>query len=380
MWIWLQSTRVMVAELPCDDDGGSFSATAWVNAALRDGVEESLDMHLSVLLTKLQIAAADADAEIQQVALELAAVAPKLAREIGALREQASALRSELNSLTIEAQAISERSEGSVAVLRETLSAQRRLASVCETLASAERVSQQLLSAEAAFERGELADSATHVSELSESLGALGSRGGELFPTAGSRLDRLRASLLEVLQPALLRAVAEQDAEAMRGHVRVYRALGCEEKVRTCCVECRQGPIFEQWNAAKRGADPAAGGEVSGGMTTFWGFLVSYTRGEQAWIASVFPGEEAMLPALLVDALGSLKPQMEALLLAALAAKPNVQPGISGEAAAGSAFPIFYVSEQAVACSAAVGGLLGGVHSVSVQEAILEPFDEVRTV
>jgi hypothetical protein len=46
--------------------------------------------------------------------------------------------------------------------------------------------------------------------------------------------------LLEQMQPALLQAVADQDAEAMVSNVRVYRALGCEESTRSCYIDCRQ--------------------------------------------------------------------------------------------------------------------------------------------
>eukprot|EP00966_Prymnesium_polylepis_P143746 3318576-Prymnesium_polylepis.1 len=204
-----RSTDVALPQAP--PAGSSFSAKQWVNAALRAGDDETtpLDMRLSVLITRLQIAASDVDSEIQQATVELTAVAPKLAREIVVLREQASTVRTELGSLMHEAAELSERSEDAVAVLRETLKTQQRLAGVSETLAQAESVSQQLRGAELAFERGEAADSAGHISELSRSLGALGERGAELFPTAAGRCEAAIAlehgdgrSRTQELQPA----------------------------------------------------------------------------------------------------------------------------------------------------------------------------------
>ena len=92
--------------MPPPDGDGAFSPKAWVNAALRDGGDEgSADMHLSVLITKLQIAASEVDADIQQVTAGLSTVTPKLAREIGALREQASAVRADLEGVMHEAAA-----------------------------------------------------------------------------------------------------------------------------------------------------------------------------------------------------------------------------------------------------------------------------------
>ena len=125
----------MVIALPSPDGDGAFSPKAWVNAALRYGGDEgSADMHLSVLITKLQIAASEVDADIQQVTAGLSTVTPKLAREIGALREQASAVRADLEGLMHEAAAASERSEAAVIVMRDTLAAQRRLAAVSDTV------------------------------------------------------------------------------------------------------------------------------------------------------------------------------------------------------------------------------------------------------
>ena len=123
-----------------------------------------------------------------------------------------------------------------------------------------------------------------------------------------------------------------------------------------------QGPIFERWNTAKRSGEPAAG------MTDFWGFLMGYVRSEQAWLAKVFPRDETLLPKLLCEALDSLRPQVETLLLALAEAPPApLGADAAADTPAGGDFPIFYVGERAVSCAATVGSLLVGVDAGLVQ-------------
>ncbi|KAL3931276.1 MAG: hypothetical protein SGPRY_001189 [Prymnesium sp.] len=260
-----------------DSSPAPFNAKAWVNASLRsDNSQTPLDMRISMLITRLQMATSDADAEIQRAMEELIQLAPKLAREVSALREQASTVRSEISSLAGEAEELSTRSEASVSLMRETLHTQQRVSAVRATLEQAEGVSQQLRGAELAFERGELSEAASYLSKLSSSLHALGEEGKELFPTAQPRVDDLRHALLEQLQPALVRAVSERDVGAMGSLVRVSSSLQMDDKPRAVYTACQQGPIFEKWSTARREDDAA------GGLRAFCDFLVDHTRAEQA--------------------------------------------------------------------------------------------------
>lgn len=282
-----------------------------------------------------------------------------------------------------EAAALSDRSNEAVSVMRDTLRTQQRLAAVTETLAQAESVSQQLRDAERSFERGEAANSASHVSELSRALDALGPRGADLFPTAQLRLDKLRISLLDQMQPVLLRAVAERDTEAMSAHVRVYSALGKPDKPRACYVECQQGPIFEHWNAASRKGEPVEA------LVMFWDFLLEYCRREQPWISSVFPGEDALLPALIAEALESLRPQVEEALVSVLhplpaggaydngPAAPDSDNGAAAALSAGLA-SLEALGERALGCAAMLGQQLRGGGSAAALHQLLVPLDAAR--
>ena len=90
---------------------GAFSAKAWINGALRAAAEgDATDaapgggaaMRLSVLLTKLQLAAADVNDEVDRRCVELSSMGPTIARELGLVREQAGSVRAELHTLLNE--------------------------------------------------------------------------------------------------------------------------------------------------------------------------------------------------------------------------------------------------------------------------------------
>ena len=121
---------------------GDFSAIRWLNDALRapaDGAEP-LELRLSVLLTRLQLSAADVDADTHRRCTELATLTTPVARELDLVSKQATAVRAELATLLDEVRALEECSEASVGPLRDVLAVRQRFAGAAQTLQQAERV------------------------------------------------------------------------------------------------------------------------------------------------------------------------------------------------------------------------------------------------
>ena len=243
-----------------------FDPKAWINRALAkdEGVgDEPVDMRLSVLLTKLQLQATDVDAAIHDAALQVAAIAPQTVRDIASVRAQVEAVRGDMAALMEEVSGVEASSEISVALLREVLTMKQRMAGVAEMLRQADRVSQLMLTAEAAVTRGDASTAADGVAELGSCFAALGARREALFPQADARLQGLQTKLRQELEPPLLQAIAARDAEATRALVRQFAALGASHRAEACYVQCRQGPIFETWNrgahaetSQRPGSDP----------------------------------------------------------------------------------------------------------------------------
>ena len=118
----------------------SHGAQAWINRALAEdegGGDEPADMWLSVLLTKLQLQAADVDAAIHDAALQVAAIAPQVVRDIASVRAQVEAVRGDMAALMEEVSGVEASSEVSVALLREVLAVKQRMAGVAEMLRQA---------------------------------------------------------------------------------------------------------------------------------------------------------------------------------------------------------------------------------------------------
>ena len=124
-----------VAMSPCDpaafdSDAAPFSPKQWLNEALSapapGGDEEPLELRLSVLLTKLQLSAADVDASVHSSCKELGSISRPVARELGLVSQQAAAVRAELSTLLDEVGSLEERSEASVCHLREGMAITHR--------------------------------------------------------------------------------------------------------------------------------------------------------------------------------------------------------------------------------------------------------------
>ena len=287
-----------------------FNAKDWVNTALREGAaaaDEPLELRLSVLLTKLQLAAADVDADVHRWCVELSGVASTVSRELGLVHEQAGAVRGELTMLLEEVASLEQRSEASVGTLREALRVRDRIEAVAQILQQAERISALMHSAETAFTRGDAASAAGSVAQLGGALDLLGpSERHELFPDATRRVPAIKAQVLDKLKPELLQAVREHDVSAMQRLATVFAELGASDTVRDTYVQCAQGPIFEKWNAAKR--EPFAADALS----TLWRCLEAIVPVERKWVSSVFPSDDALLLDLLGDALEAINPQVRA--------------------------------------------------------------------
>jgi hypothetical protein len=118
----------------------SHYAQVWINRALAEdegGGDEPADMWLSVLLTKLQLQATDVDAAIHDAALQVAAIAPQMVRDIASVRAQVEAVRGDMAALMEEVSGVEASSEISVALLREVLAVKQRMAGVAEMLRQA---------------------------------------------------------------------------------------------------------------------------------------------------------------------------------------------------------------------------------------------------
>ncbi|KAL1500394.1 hypothetical protein AB1Y20_013051 [Prymnesium parvum] len=358
----------------------TFSAPAWVNAALLpDASETPLDMRLSVLLTRLQLGAADADEHIRDATLSLARLAPPLARELSTLRQQAAAVRAELAALMLDAAALAAAASARVEGMGRTIDARRRLAAVGQTLAAAEEVAATLRGAEAACEARDDAAAAAHLRRLASSLGALGEEGEALFPGAAARVEELRAAVLRRLQPALVRAVTERDAEAMESHVRACDALGVPQTPRQVYVESRQGPLYERWSLARQQGERAAA------VRGFCDFVVEHVRSEQARLEGVGRASlrERQLSAALAAHRGAhvaarAGARMEEMVLSLLPTRGGDGGAADGEAAAAGAEALASleaVVRHAAARAAAVGELLGEHGAPPTHELLLAPFD-----
>ena len=319
-----------------------FSPTQWLNDALSApaAANEPLELRLSVLLTKLQLSAADVDADVHRRCVELAALTTPVARELGLVSKQAAAVRTELATLLEEVGEIEERSEASVGTLRDVLAVRERFATAAHTLQQAERVAALMRTAEASFARGDAASAAGGVAQLGAALDALGAEELQrLFPDAASKVATLRGKLLDRLRPDVLEAVREHDSAAMLRLSGLFAGLGASGAVREVYVQCAQGPIFEQWNAARR----ASSARVA--VQTLWSCVEGVVPAERAFVAAVFADDTALLPTLLSEALGEIGAQVEQTILDAL---PTAAGGLAGsdeawssEIARGSASPRF---------------------------------------
>jgi len=380
---------------------GDFSAKAWVNTALAGATASSetaaaptlLTTHLSILLTKLQLSAADVNDEVGRRCDELAGMAPTVSRELGIVREQAGAVRAELSTLLEEVAALEERSEASVATLRGALRLRERFAAAVRTLQQAEDVVNLLRSVEASFARNDPTASASVVVQLGGALEALDpTQLARLFPDAPAKLKGLQAQVLDRLQPELLQAVREHDNVAVHRLRGLFLGLQSAATVRECYVQCQQGPIFECWNLARRGGQPAEA------LRALWRCLEETVPKERAWVATVFPDDASLLPAVLSEALEALGPQMSDLLAAPLDAHGAAAAegaDASAPAAAAPAAPAADEMSPAIASLLGLGALwtealrrvghlaadLGGLEAPGVRriaDALLLPFEPAQ--
>ena len=250
--------------------GAAFDAAAWVNAALRaegEGSDEPLELRISVLVTKMQLAAADIDADVQRHEKALLAAARSVSRDVALAREQTSAVRTELGALVEDVSALEARSESAVGELRGRRGA-RPPAGAKQSLQQAARVKELLRAAESAAARGDAAAAAASIGHLGDALDAAEharrparrpGQGGD--PAAAGR--RSTAS-----KPELLQAVREHDAAAMGRLAGLYAGLGAAPTVRDTYVQCAQGPLFERWNEARRLPTAAAALEALWGCVS----------------------------------------------------------------------------------------------------------------
>ena len=312
----------------------SFDAKQWLNASLAADAAstEPVDMRLSVLLTKLQLRAADVDAAVDESSAALAAAAPQVARDVGLVREQASAVRTEVLALVGEVSAVEASSEASVALLREVLRVRQRMERAGEMLVQAERVTRQLEAAEAAYARHDHAAAAGGVGELSAGIAALSDGARALFPDAEARAAAVRGGLLERLRPLLLDAVASHAADATAQHVGVYRELGRESDARAAYAECRQGPLFEAWNARDRGKPGGAQ------LAAFLATVEASAAAELAFLGRAWPSlGRAAAAALAADVVAGALEALRGALEAAVAGLEGDPAALGDACAAGRA-------------------------------------------
>ena len=303
----------------------SFDAKQWLNASFAADAAstEPVDMRLSVLLTKLQLRAADVDAAVDESSAALAAAAPQVARDVGLVREQASAVRTEVLALVGEVSAVEASSEASVALLREVLRVRQRMERAGEMLVQAERVTRQLEAAEggvrAARPRG---GRRRRRRAERRHRRALRWRARALPRRRGAAAAAVRGGLLERLRPLLLDAVASHAADATAQHVGVYRELGRESDARAAYAECRQGPLFEAWNARDRGKPGGAQ------LAAFLATVEASAAAELAFLGRAWPSlGRAAAAALAADVVAGALEALRGALEAAVA-------GLEGDPAA----------------------------------------------
>ena len=370
---------------PCDpaafdSDAAPFSPKQWLNEALSapalGGDEEPLELRLSVLLTKLQLSAADVDASVHSSCKELGSISRPVARELGLVSQQAAAVRAELSTLLDEVGSLEERSEASVCHLREGMSIKTRFANAANTLRQAERVATLLRTAESSFSRGDASAAASGVAQLGSAFESLGTEElRSLFPEASARVEGLRKQLLAKLRPELLQAVREHDSAAMLRLSGLFSGLGSAEAARDAYVQCAQAPLFESWNAARR---MATAGEAVGAL---WKCVEARVPAERAWVASVFRDDTALLPRLLGEALEDIGPQMQHRILEAL---PDTAEGSEGEGGEGGDAVVSELSElwaDALRRGSILGDELGGAKASGVPrvlDAMLLPFEPAQ--
>jgi len=83
----------------------------------------------------------------------------------------------------------------------------------------------------------------------------------------------------------------------------VYRHTGQLEDAKTCYIDCRQGPLFERWNAFQKGGVAEGQGTqpLIEWLPSFLDTLLSVMQQEAAWVRLVFGQDSSRdLPGQLV--------------------------------------------------------------------------------
>ena len=303
----------------------------WINKALGPPVSpdaEPLDDRISLILTKLELQASDIDAAVQDAAVSMLTMAPKVVGEVGALEAQVRDLRAQLDAQITEAATVERRSEAAIGDIRDTYQTQRRIGAAVTSLRESERVARLLLAAERALASADAAAAAASLAEVAAALGELGPQRETLCPGAEGRRAALHTRLAETMRPPLLRAIASHDASAMAHLVGVFQELSLARVVRECYVQCRQGPVYERWSECTHALQRAREAErferapteparsvarcaaIAGGcnaITGFWRFIGQSATAEASWLQRALPDEGALLALMLKEALVTLQ-------------------------------------------------------------------------
>lgn len=308
--------RVM-ADAPMAFGSAGFSPIAWVNRSLRaDESDEPLDVRISVLLTKLQLQAADIEVTVGDMARSLSEAAPGVAADVKSAQEQTRAAHVELSALLDQAAVIESSSASAVRHIREVVEFQDRLSAASLMLKDAVQVSRALTAAERSFTRGESSAAASSLSEARMKLATPDANAARLLLDAPARAEALARKLEEGLRPALLEAICNQQPDEVMRHAATLQQLGHASAVRDCYVECAQGPIYEQWNSTSRGF----GGNSKAVCTRVGDFLAMLSekvRSELAWLSRAVGSGEAssLIASMLRNALSTLEQPIEGALL-----------------------------------------------------------------
>ena len=235
-------------------------------------------------------------------------------------------------ALVGEVSAVEASSEASVALLREVLRVRQRMERAGEMLVQAERVTRQLEAAEAAYARHDHAAAAGGNGELSAGIAAL-SDGARALPRrrGARRRGARRAARAAAAAPPRRRRVARRrrDGAARR---RVPRARPRERRARAAYAECRQGPLFEAWNARDRGKPGGAQ------LAAFLATVEASAAAELAFLGRAWPSlGRAAAAALAADVVAGALEALRGALEAAVAGLEGDPAALGDACAAGRA-------------------------------------------
>lgn len=157
---------------------------------------------------------------------------------------------------------------------------------------------------ERAVGSGDISAGAAQLGKLLESLPSL--EGVPRFKDSRARVEHLCDDVEAELKPRLVRAITDQSHEQFAETVALFTHIGRGGEAERCYVDCRQGPLYERWNALSHDGEKASFADV---LTTFQQAVVEFAQRETSWCQKVGIAPDrgrALVQTLVVDTISTL--------------------------------------------------------------------------